>query len=101
LLDEIDKKIYLEEIVKNEKLFNKFDEKLDMNETVTLPPYISQSLAKSTNSRSALIKKAAAHINIHAMGEKGNIFLLIPINIKLMYSYINVIILVFQLCAPI
>ncbi|KAE9527327.1 hypothetical protein AGLY_013025 [Aphis glycines] len=64
--DEIDKKIYLEKIIKNEKLFNKFDEKLDVNETVTLP-YISQSLAKSTNSRSALTKKAAANINIHAM----------------------------------
>lgn len=51
---------------------------MDVNETVTLP-YISQSLAKSTNSRSALTKKAAANINIHAMGEKGNIFLLIPI----------------------
>ncbi|XP_050057922.1 transcription termination factor 2-like isoform X6 [Aphis gossypii] len=68
--DEIDKKIYLEKIIKNEKLFNEFDEKLDVNETVTLP-YISQSLAKSTNSRSALTKKAAANINIHAMGEKA------------------------------
>ncbi|XP_026823254.1 ATP-dependent helicase ULS1-like [Rhopalosiphum maidis] len=72
---EVNKKKYLEEIIKNEKLFNKFDEKLDINESV-ISPYISQSLDKSTNSRSALAKKATADINIHAMSEKAlNIYL--------------------------
>ncbi|XP_060834139.1 metacaspase-2-like isoform X4 [Rhopalosiphum padi] len=75
LISEVNKKKYLEEIIKNEKLFNKFDEKLDMNESV-ISPYISQSLEKSTNSRSALAKKATADTNIHTMSEKAlNIYL--------------------------
>jgi len=42
-----------------------------------ISPFISQSLAKSTSSqnlKNALSKKAAANINIHTMGDKGNIF---------------------------
>lgn len=70
ILGEIDKKKYLDEIIKNEQLFNKFDEKLD----VAISPFISQSIAKSTNLKGALAKKAAAHINIHDMGDKGNFF---------------------------
>jgi len=66
-----------------------------MNESV-ISPYISQSLEKSTNSRSALAKKATADTNIHTMSEKGNIFTYSH-SIKLMYSYTNVIILEFQL----
>jgi len=72
ILDEIDKKKYLDEIIKNEQLFNKFDEKLDVNESAAISPFISQSLAKSSNLKNALAKKAAAHINIHDMGDKGN-----------------------------
>ncbi|XP_025197346.1 MATH and LRR domain-containing protein PFE0570w-like [Melanaphis sacchari] len=71
LISEIDnKKKFLEEIIKNEDLLNKFDEKLDMNESV-ISPYISQSLVKSTNSQNALAKRAAASININAMSEKA------------------------------
>lgn len=73
ILGEIDKKKYLDEIIKNEELFNKFDEKIDVNESV-ISPFIFQSLTKSTNPKSALAKKATAHINIHDMGNKGNFF---------------------------
>ncbi|XP_016658667.1 putative uncharacterized protein DDB_G0282133 isoform X2 [Acyrthosiphon pisum] len=67
---EIDKKKYLDEIIKNEQLFNKFDEKLDVNESA-ISPFISQSLAKPSILKGALAKKAAAHININDMGDKA------------------------------
>ncbi|KAL5242997.1 hypothetical protein ACI65C_010407 [Semiaphis heraclei] len=66
---EMEKKNYLDEIIKN-KQFNEIDEKLDVNESI-ISPYISQSLAKSTNLKSALSKKAASNINIHDMGDKA------------------------------
>lgn len=73
ILDGIDKKKYLDEIIKNGKLFNKFDEKIDLNESV-ISPFIFQSLTKSANLKGALAKKATAHINIDDMGDKGNFF---------------------------
>lgn len=73
ILGEIDKKKYLDEIIKNEELFNKFYEKVDVNESV-ISHFIFQSLTKSTNLKSALAKKATAHINIHDMDDKGNFF---------------------------
>lgn len=73
----MEKKNYLDEIIKN-KQFNEIDEKLDVNESI-ISPYISQSLAKSTNLKSALSKKAASNINIHDMGDKGTIFLFISV----------------------